>query len=75
MNTYLESGRFLDFIGVLVQATFSFRGIELVGVAASETRNPRRNITKAISRVFYPHFNFISARSLRYIYRFDHTPR
>jgi len=56
MNTYLEPGglgRFLAILGVLVQAGFSYQGMELVAIAASETRNPRRNIKKAVQRVFY----------------------
>ncbi|KLO19293.1 general amino acid permease 1 [Schizopora paradoxa] len=46
-------GRFLAIISVLVQAAFSFQGMELVAVAASETESPRRNISKAVRRVFY----------------------
>lgn len=46
-------GRFLALLGVLVQAAFSFQGVELVAIAASETLNPRRNIKKAVQRVFY----------------------
>lgn len=56
INTYLEPGglgRFLAILGVLVQAAFSFQGIELVAIAAAETKNPRTNIKKAIGRVFY----------------------
>ncbi|KAF8324365.1 general amino acid permease 1 [Cantharellus anzutake] len=56
MNTYLEPGglgRFLAILGTLVQAAFSYQGVELVAIAASETRSPRRNIRKAVRRVFY----------------------
>lgn len=56
MNTYLEPGglgRFLAVLGVLVQAAFSYQGVELVAIAASETKNPRANIKKAVGRVFY----------------------
>jgi len=45
--------RFLGILGVLVQAAFSYQGLELVVIAASETESPRRNITKAVRRVFY----------------------
>jgi amino acid transporter len=38
---------------VIVQAAFSFQGMELVAIAASETESPRRNIAKAVRRVFY----------------------
>ncbi|KAF9038572.1 general APC amino acid permease [Panaeolus papilionaceus] len=50
--------RFLAILSVLVQAAFSFQGMELVVIAASETENPRRNITKAVGRVFYRIFVF-----------------
>lgn len=56
INTYLKPGglgRFLALISVLVQAAFSFQGMELVAIAASETQNPRRNIGKAVRRVYY----------------------
>jgi amino acid transporter len=56
INTYLEPGglgRFLAILGVLVQAAFSFQGVELVAIAASETRNPRYNIKRAVKRVFF----------------------
>ncbi|KAH7890981.1 amino acid permease/ SLC12A domain-containing protein [Phlebopus sp. FC_14] len=45
--------RFLGFLSVLVQAAFSYLGMELVVIAASETESPRRNIAKAVRRVFY----------------------
>ncbi|KIJ21134.1 hypothetical protein PAXINDRAFT_165882 [Paxillus involutus ATCC 200175] len=45
--------KFLGILNVLVQAAFSFQGMEIVAIAASETENPRRNIAKAVRRVFY----------------------
>lgn len=45
--------RFLGILSVLVQAAFSFQGMELVAIAASETESPRRNIAKAVRRVFF----------------------
>ncbi|KAJ5223242.1 Amino acid/polyamine transporter I [Penicillium chermesinum] len=56
MNVYLETGslgRFLAFWKVFIQATFSYGGSEMVVVAAGETENPRRNIPKAVRRVFW----------------------
>ncbi|KZT43138.1 general amino acid permease 1 [Sistotremastrum suecicum HHB10207 ss-3] len=53
---FLETGglgKFLAILSVLVQAAFSFQGMELVAIAASETQSPRRNIAKAVRRVFY----------------------
>ncbi|KAJ7483172.1 general APC amino acid permease [Mycena latifolia] len=45
--------RFLAILSVIIQAAFSFQGMELVCIAASETESPRRNIAKAVRRVFY----------------------
>ena len=56
MNQYLEDGslgRFLAFWKVFIQATFSYGGSEMVVTAAGETENPRRNIPKAVRRVFW----------------------
>lgn len=56
MNEYLRPGalgRFLAFWKVFIQATFSYGGSEMVVVASGETENPRRNIPKAIRRVFW----------------------
>jgi amino acid transporter len=56
MNEYLKDGalgRFLGFWKVFIQATFSYGGSEMVVVASGETENPRRNIPKAVRRVFW----------------------
>ncbi|KAK8142701.1 hypothetical protein G3M48_008371 [Beauveria asiatica] len=56
MNEYLKTGalgRFLAFWKVFIQATFSYGGSEMVVVASGETEDPRRNIPKAIRRVFW----------------------
>ncbi|KAF8559263.1 hypothetical protein OG21DRAFT_1503168 [Imleria badia] len=45
-------GRFLGWWSVLDNAAFSFIGTEIVAVAAGETKNPRRNLPKAIRRVY-----------------------
>jgi len=49
----VNTDRFLAILSVIVQAAFSFQGMELVAIAASETESPRRNIAKAVRRVFY----------------------
>ncbi|KAF4611143.1 hypothetical protein D9613_007110 [Agrocybe pediades] len=49
----IATDRFVAILSVLVQAAFSFQGMELVVIAASETESPRRNISKAVRRVFY----------------------
>ncbi|KZT18850.1 hypothetical protein NEOLEDRAFT_1173354 [Neolentinus lepideus HHB14362 ss-1] len=48
-----HTDKFLGFLSVIVQAAFSFQGMELIAIAASETRSLRRNIAKAVRRVFY----------------------
>ena len=56
MNTAVATGslgRFLAFWSTLVNAGFSYGGVEMVAVAAGEAQNPRRNIPKAVNRVFY----------------------
>ncbi|KAH8107634.1 amino acid permease [Cristinia sonorae] len=45
-------GRFLAFWGSLTQAAFSYIGTEVVAIAGGEAKNPRRNIPKAIKRVY-----------------------
>jgi amino acid transporter len=45
-------GRFLGFWSVLINAVFSFSGVESIAMAAAETRNPRKAIPKACKRVF-----------------------
>ncbi|KAJ3150972.1 hypothetical protein HDU86_006228 [Geranomyces michiganensis] len=48
-----STGRFFGFWAVLVQASFSYIGTEIVAIAAGEAKNPRRNIPKAIKRVSF----------------------
>ncbi|KAF7331870.1 Amino acid permease [Mycena kentingensis (nom. inval.)] len=45
-------GRFLGWWAVMIQAAFSYIGTEIVAIAAGEAKNPRRNIPKAIRRVY-----------------------
>lgn len=46
-------GRFLAFFSTLVQAAFSYGGVEMVAIAAGEAENPLKNIPKAVKRVFW----------------------
>ncbi|KAH7629654.1 amino acid permease/ SLC12A domain-containing protein [Sordaria sp. MPI-SDFR-AT-0083] len=48
-----NTGRFLGLFSTLVNAAFSYGGVEMVAVAAGEAENPRRNIPKAVRRVFW----------------------
>jgi len=45
--------KFVGFWAVLIQAGFSYQGTELVGIAAGETENPRKNVPSAIKKTFY----------------------
>ncbi|KAH9944440.1 amino acid permease [Epithele typhae] len=45
-------GQFLGWVAVLTQSAFSFIGTEIVAIAAGEAKNPRRNLPKAIKRVY-----------------------
>ena len=56
MKPYIASGntgRFLGFWATMVNAAFSYGGVEMVAVAAGEAENPRYNIPKAVRRVFW----------------------
>lgn len=56
MKTYIaggDKGRFLGWFSTLVNAAFSYGGVEMVAVAAGEAENPRKNIPKAVRRVFW----------------------
>lgn len=56
MKAYIgtgATGRFLGFFSTLVNAAFSYGGVEMVAVAAGEAENPRKNIPKAVRRVFW----------------------
>lgn len=46
-------GGWVSVISVFMIAGFSFQGTELVGVAAGEAKNPRREVPKAIRTVFW----------------------
>ncbi|KAF9111276.1 hypothetical protein BGX27_005140 [Mortierella sp. AM989] len=56
-NWNLEGGPVVDGFGgilaVFLVAGFSFQGTELIGIAAGESENPRKNVPKAIKQVFW----------------------
>lgn len=67
MREYVSTGaegRFLGFFSTLVNAAFSFGGVEMVASAAGEAANPRRNIPKAVRRVFWRIITFYVLGSL-----------
>ncbi|CAO3656857.1 unnamed protein product [Mucor hiemalis] len=43
----------LGILSTFLTAGFSFQGTELIGVAAGESENPRKNVPKAIKQVFW----------------------
>lgn len=65
-------GHFLGMLSALVNASFSYIGVEVVVIAASEAQNPHRSIPKAADRVtwrigffcaFFHSFRLIVTRS------------
>ncbi|GAA6063966.1 hypothetical protein JCM10212_004814 [Sporobolomyces blumeae] len=46
------TGRFLGFFSVLIQASFSYIGTEIVAIAAGETQDPRKTLPRAIKNVY-----------------------
>jgi amino acid transporter len=48
-----DTGRFAGLWSTLVNAAFAYGGVEMVAVAAGEAENPRKNIPKAVRRVFW----------------------
>ncbi|VVT54541.1 uncharacterized protein SAPINGB_P004127 [Magnusiomyces paraingens] len=47
-----NTGRFLGWLSALVNAAFTYQGIELVGLTAGETENPRKTVPRAINRLY-----------------------
>ena len=45
-------GRFLGFFSVLIQASYSFIGTEIVAITAGEAQNPRQTMPRAIRSTF-----------------------
>lgn len=43
----------IGFCSTIVAATFAYSGTELVGLAAAESRNPRKDFPKAVNKVFW----------------------
>ncbi|KAF8320590.1 amino acid permease-domain-containing protein [Cantharellus anzutake] len=68
------TGRFLGFWAVLMQAAFSFFGVEIPGVAAGEVINPSQNIPHAVRRIWVRIFLFyvLSVIGAGLIVPYDH---
>jgi AAT family amino acid transporter/lysine-specific permease len=46
-------GGWLAIFGAFVIAGFSFQGTELIGIAAGESKDPQKNIPKAVKQIFW----------------------
>ena len=46
-------GGFLSVLAIFMVAGFSFQGTEMIGVAAGESENPRRDVPRALKSVFW----------------------
>jgi lysine-specific permease len=46
-------GGFMAILGIFMIAGFSFQGTELVGIAAGESEDPKKNVPKAIRQIFW----------------------
>lgn len=54
LDTFNSGGvQGLGILSTFLTAGFSFQGTELIGVAAGESENPRKNVPKAIKQVFW----------------------
>ncbi len=60
------------FVMALAVIMFAFGGLELIGIAAAETKKPETTIPKAVNQIVYRIFNFfISVQSVSF-YVFIH---
>ncbi|KAJ7983259.1 amino acid permease/ SLC12A domain-containing protein [Mycena polygramma] len=48
-----NTGKFLGWFQTLLQASYSYFGMENIAMTAAEVKNPRRALAKAVRRVFY----------------------
>ncbi|PLB43110.1 putative arginine transporter [Aspergillus steynii IBT 23096] len=48
-----STAKFVGFWAVLIKASFSYQGTELVGIAAGETENPRKTVPSAIRKTCF----------------------
>ncbi len=48
-----ETGNYTGLFSAIALIMFSFGGLELVGIAAAEAKNPEKNIKKAVNQLIY----------------------
>ncbi|ODQ45213.1 hypothetical protein PICMEDRAFT_17703 [Pichia membranifaciens NRRL Y-2026] len=46
-----NTDRFLGWVSSLINAAFTYQGVELTGISAGESANPRKTVPKAINKV------------------------
>ena len=51
--THLDVYKRQALIGVAMVVGFSFQGTELIGIAAGESKDPARNLPRAVRQVFW----------------------
>ena len=49
----VNTDRFLGWLSSLINAAFTYQGVELTGIAAGESANPRKSVPKAINKVIF----------------------
>ncbi|QPG77326.1 hypothetical protein FOA43_004735 [Brettanomyces nanus] len=49
----INTDRFLGWLSSLINAAFTYQGVELTGITAGESSNPRKTVPKAISKVIF----------------------
>lgn len=47
----VNTDRFLGWVSSLINAAFTYQGVELTGISAGESANPRKTVPKAINKV------------------------
>ncbi|GMF03495.1 unnamed protein product [[Candida] boidinii] len=47
----VNTGRFLGWVSSLINAAFTYQGVELTGIAAGEAANPRKAVPRAINKI------------------------
>ncbi|AWU74393.1 uncharacterized protein C5L36_0A09800 [Pichia kudriavzevii] len=48
-----NTDRFLGWVSSLINAAFTYQGVELTGISAGESANPRKTVPKAINKVIF----------------------
>lgn len=48
-----NTDRFLGWVSSLINAAFTYQGIEMTGISAGESANPRKSVPKAINKVIF----------------------